>query len=206
MRETRWHFIRHAPVDNPDGRVYGASDQPANTSDTATFEILANHLPNNAIAVVSHLKRTLQTMEALQNAGLDVKGPIIDRRLSEQDFGDWVGLTYEEINVQYRETYRRFWLSPVTERAPGGESFLDVVLRVQKSLEELSKRFMDRDIICIAHGGSIRAALSLALDVDPSKVFPFSTCNLSTTLIDRLHPEPNFSGGWRIRGTNIPPI
>ena len=205
MIETRWHIIRHAPVENPDGRVYGASDKPANTSDRAAFEVLARRLPKGAVSVVSHLQRTHQTLKATRNAGLLIQDPVVDARLGEQDFGDWVGLTYDEVRGRYGEAYNRFWLSPVTERAPNGESFVDLMDRVRRAVEDLTNRFAGRDIVCVAHGGTIRAALAIALCIEPNNAIPFATENLSTTLIDYLHPEPGFDGGWRVRGTNIPP-
>ncbi len=204
MQETRWHIIRHAPVDNPGGRIYGASDKPANTSDKAAFTALARRLPDNAVTVVSHLQRTQQTLAAIRAAGLMLPDPLVDPRIGEQDFGDWVGLTYDEVRARYGDAYNRFWLAPVTEKAPNGESFLELTARVQASIEDLSHRFTGRNIVCVAHGGSIRAALALALGVSPANALGFATANLSMTLIDRLHPETGFAGGWRVRGTNIP--
>ena len=76
MEETRWHFIRHAPVDNPEGRIYGASDQPANITDIRSFRVLAQRLPVNAVSVTSHLMRTHQTLNAIENSGLKITKPI----------------------------------------------------------------------------------------------------------------------------------
>jgi alpha-ribazole phosphatase len=204
MLETRWHIVRHAPVDNPEGRIYGASDKPANTSNRIAFEALARHLPGDAVTITSHLQRTTQTLDAIRDAGLALPKPIIDARLGEQDFGDWVGLTYDEARAKYGEAYERFWLAPVTERAPNGESFLDLLARVQAAITDLTDRFSGRDIVCVAHGGTIRAAIAIALGAPPEHAIRFATDNLSTTLIDWLHPEPGFEGGWRVRGTNIP--
>ena len=202
MLETRWHFIRHAPVDNPESRVYG--DAPANTADTVAFEALAGRLPSDVVTVVSHLRRTHQTLAAIRAADLVIPDPMIDNRFAEQDFGDWAGLTFVEIQARHGNTYNRYWLTPLGEQAPNGESFLDMVARVHAGMEALSRRFAGRDILCVAHGGSIRAALALALDITPENAVRFATDNLSTTLIDRLHPEPGFTGAWRVRGTNIP--
>jgi alpha-ribazole phosphatase len=204
MLETRWHIVRHAPVDNPERRIYGAADKPANTSDRAAFEALARNLPSGAVAVTSHLKRTQQTLDAIRAAGLALPEPVVDARLGEQDFGDWVGLTYDEARADYGDAYNRFWLAPVSERAPNGESFLDLLDRVRGAIETLTERFSGRDIVCVAHGGSIRAAIAIALDIAPEHAIRFATDNLSTTLIDRLHLEPGFDGGWRVRGCNIP--
>ncbi|MBH67507.1 MAG: phosphoglycerate mutase [Rhodospirillaceae bacterium] len=204
MFETRWYLIRHAPVDNPDGKIYGAADLSANTCDSAAFESLANKLPKGAVSVISHLIRSRQTLDALVRGGLVVQKPLVDPRLGEQDFGDWTGKTYDEARSIYGEAYDRFWLAPVTEKPPNGESFLDVINRVADCITELSERFKGREIVCIAHGGSIRAAIAIALRLKPEQAIRFSTDNLSTTLLNYLHPEPGFRGGWKVTGTNIP--
>ena len=206
MLETRWHIIRHAPVENPEGKIYGTLDKSADTSDSAAFRSLASRLPQNSVSVVSHLKRTKQTLNALVNAGLKTENPIVESRLAEQDFGDWTGKTYDEAKALYGNQYNRFWLAPVAEKPPNGESFLNVIDRVKFCIAELNTKFKGQDVICIAHGGSIRAALSIALNLKAESAISFATDNLSITLIDYLHPETGFSGGWRVRGVNIPPI
>ena len=123
---------------------------------------------------------------------------------AEQDFGDGVGLTSEEVRKEYGDAYKRFWLSPVSERPPNGESFQDLLARTRASIKTLTEQFAGRDIVCVAHGGTIRAALAIALGIDPAKTIPFAIDNLSTTMIDWLHPEPGFEGGWQVRCTNVP--
>ena len=206
MLETRWYFIRHAPVDNPEGRIYGASNPPANVSDLRSFEILAQRLPVNAVSVTSHLLRTHQTLESIENSGLKIKKPVIDKRLGEQDFGDWVGKTYDEAQKLFGDSYNQFWLAPVSEKPPNGESFLEVLGRVQACVRELTLKFKGKDIICVSHGGPIRAALALALGLTGDQAIAFSIDNLSTTVIDYMHPENGFHGGWRVRGTNLPSV
>ena len=206
MLETRWYFVRHAPVDNPEGRIYGASNPSANVSDFRSFEILAQRLPINAVSVTSHLLRTHQTLESIENSGLKIQKPIIDERLGEQDFGDWVGKTYDEAQKLFGDTYNQFWLAPVSEKPPNGESFLEVIERVQTCVRELTLKFKGKDIVCVAHGGSIRAALALALGLNGDQAISFSIDNLSTTVIDYIHPENGLHGGWRVRGTNLPSV
>ena len=42
---TRWFWVRHAPVINPDHIVYGASDMPVDVSETHMFAPAARALP-----------------------------------------------------------------------------------------------------------------------------------------------------------------
>ena len=206
MLETRWHLVRHAPVNNPEGRIYGSSDRPADISDTTAFQILANKLPTNSIAITSHLKRTQQTLNALIKGGLKIADRIIENRLGEQDFGDWTGKTYDEVQSLFGDTYNKFWITPAKECPPNGESFIQLIERVQICISEFNHKFRGKDIICISHGGVIRAALTIALQLEAENALSVSTDNLSTTIIDYLHPYDNFSGAWRVRATNIPAI
>lgn len=206
MLETRWHLIRHAPVDNPEGRIYGASDKSANTSNANAFQKLAQRLPRKGIAITSHLRRTQQTLDALVSGGLEISEQIIENRLGEQDFGDWTGKTYEEVRSLFGDDYDKFWIAPAKEKPPNGENFIEVIDRVKECILECTQKFKGRDVICISHGGVIRAALTTALKIEAERALSISVDNLSTTIIDYLHPCENFSGAWRVRCTNIPVI
>ena len=206
MQETRWHFVRHAPVPNPKHLIYGASDPAADVSDAAAFAALARRLPKRAAWLVTHLRRTRQTADAIAAAGHPCPPFLEDRRLAEQDLGAWVGRSHAELHAEQGEAWHRFWLAPAAERAPDGESFLDVVARVRTAFAEHTEAFVGRDVVCVAHGGSIKAVLSIALGLEPERALSFTIGNLSTTLVDCLHPEPGFAGGYRVRGVNLPPM
>ena len=206
MLETRWYLIRHAQVDNPERRIYGTSDKSANTSNTTAFQKLAQRLPRKGIAITSHLRRTQQTLDALVSSGLEISEQIIENRLGEQDFGDWTGKTYEEIRFLFGDDYDKFWITPAKEKPPNGENFIEVIDRVKECILECTQKFKGRDVICISHGGVIRAALTTALKIEAERALSISVDNLSTTIIDYLHPCENFSGAWRVRCTNIPTI
>ena len=206
MLETRWHLIRHAPVENPEGRIYGSSDKSANTSNANAFQLLAQRLPREGIAITSHLKRTQQTLDALISGGLEVSQQIIENRLGEQDFGDWTGKTYEEVRSLFGDAYDKFWITPAKEKPPNGENFIQVIDRVRECILDCTKKFKGRDVICISHGGVIRAALTIALKIEAERALSISVDNLSTTIIDYLHPCENFAGTWRVKCTNVPAI
>ena len=46
---TRWWWVRHAPVVDHGGKIYGQGDIGCDVSDTASFEGLAAKLPEGAI-------------------------------------------------------------------------------------------------------------------------------------------------------------
>jgi broad specificity phosphatase PhoE len=155
------------------GRIYGQTDLSCDCSDTASFTGLAEKLPRKAIWVTSNLRRTHETAAAIIRAGLpgpqQIPGPgaISMPELAEQDFGEWQGLTYEQLEHSRAGDFHRFWHAPAHEVPPGGESFVAVIERVSRAVHWLVDTHSGGDVIAVAHGGTIRAALALALELNP---------------------------------------
>ena len=124
--------------------------------------------------------------------------------LAEQDFGKWQGLAYEDLHRLRADDFHRFWHAQAHEAAPGGESFLAVIERVSRAVHELVQMYSGRDVIVVAHGGTIRAALAQALGLEPEAALAFTIENCSITRIDRID-GPGMGHGWRIVRVNQPP-
>jgi len=200
MTPTRWWLIRHAPVINPGKVIYGQHDIDCDVSDAPVFQAVAEALPAGALWLQSPLGRTRRTAAAIRAAGCDGDEPVDEPRLMEQHFGDWQGQVRAEILARQPEAYRRFWLAPADQRAPGGESFVDVIDRVRTALHDWSGRAGGRDVVAVMHGGPIRAALSIALDLSPARALSFHTETVSVTRIDR-YPD----GAWGVGFVNATP-
>jgi alpha-ribazole phosphatase len=201
MTPTRWWLVRHAPVINPGHVIYGQHDIDADVSDVAVFRAVAGILPAGAAWLQSPLTRTRKTAAALRAEHPAAGDPPVDEeRLIEQHFGEWQGQVRAEILARQPEAHRRFWLAPAETRAPGGESFVDVVGRVRAALEDWSERLSGREVVAVMHGGSIRAALAVALDLDPARALAFHAETVSVTRIDRYA-----DGGWGVGFVNATP-
>jgi alpha-ribazole phosphatase len=206
---TRWWWVRHAPVTVNNGCIYGQTDPVCDCDDAAAFSGLAGLLPHDAVWVTSHLARTHMTAAAIVRAGLPgpdpVPGPgvIVERDLAEQSFGDWHGM-YTDLTEMQADAYHRFWLAPANEAPPGGESFVNVMERVSRTIRRLNEEHAARDIIAVTHGGAIRAALAEALDLSPEAALAFSIDNLSLTRIERFD-GPGVGHGWRVATVNQRP-
>ena len=197
-RETRWWWIRHAPVTENSGKIYGQVDLPADFSRTeATVRNLANILPIGGIAIVSDLIRSVATAEVLNKAGAAWSEEHQEPDFREQNFGDWQGLSHEELSAFRKELPNKGWLAPAFERPPNGESYSDVVGRVVPAIIRHTSLSAGKDIIAVAHAGSIRAAISYALGLDPETSLSFSLENLSLTRLDHIETDDDISI-WRI--------
>jgi broad specificity phosphatase PhoE len=208
---TRWWWVRHAPVTAFSGRIYGQLDVPADCSELELFPGLARSLPPGAIWVASNLRRTHQTAEAIAAAGLELPSLVIEPDLAEQSFGDWQGRSREALAALRGDTWHRFWLAPAHERPPGGESFVDLIGRVGRAVERLTRTHGGRDIIAVAHGGTIRAAVAMAMGLQPEVALALVVDNCSLTRLDHIDGPPSSSsdgtdgGVWRICHLNLPP-
>jgi alpha-ribazole phosphatase len=207
---TRWWWVRHAPVRVNKGHLYGQMDLPCDTGDTAAFRRLAAWLPPGAQWVVSNLQRTHQTASAIIAAGRDgpdrIPGPDVHvvADFAEQSFGDWQGRSYASLAERSPEDYHRFWVCPARRRPPGGESFADLQARVARGIGMLDKHFIGRDVIAVTHGGTIRAAIALALGLEPEAVLSFAVDNLALTRLDCFH-DPDGKRVWRVDCINRVP-
>ena len=200
---TRWWWVRHAPVTDHGGRLYGRTDVPANTSERPRFEALARALPENAVWLTSNLLRTHQTADAIAEAGQGVPARTIEADLDEQDFGAWHGLTWSEVASERGSGLaHKYWVAPAHIKPPEGESFVELVERVADAVTRRTAQHAGRDIVAVAHGGSIRAALALALDLDAERALAFSIDNLSITRIDYVD-GPAKGEAWRVAAVNL---
>jgi broad specificity phosphatase PhoE len=156
--------------------------------------------------VASNLRRTHETARAIWAADRDkFEGCALQQvaALAEQNLGDWQGLNRAEFFKQRKLTPGSFWFAPADERAPGGESFADLVARVRGAIADLVEQCRGRDIVVVAHGGTIRAAIAIALDLKPQAGLAFATDNCAITELDFY--EANGGEGWRVMSINHQP-
>ena len=204
MTETRLHLIRHALVE-PKARTvfYGAMDVPlcdlALKQDASLFRWLAARLPRPARWVTSNLARTQATAAAIFAAGYPAQPLATEPDLAEQHLGEWQGLPHEALATLLRHPPHPFWPHAAEEQPPGGESFAAVRGRVAAVLDRLAEAHAGEDIVVVAHGGSIRAALAHVLDLSGYQALAFSIRNLGLTRLERHGAD------WRVAAVNEEP-
>jgi broad specificity phosphatase PhoE len=167
---------------------------------------LARVLPRDAVWVASNLRRTHETARAIWAADrTKFEGVSFQEitALAEQDLGEWQGLNRAEFFSNRKPTPGSFWFAPAEERAPGGESFADLVARVRTAITDLSQGHRGRDVIAVTHGGTIRAAIAVALDLTPQAGLAFATDNCAITQLDLY--EGAGDQGWRVVTINHQP-
>lgn len=199
---TRWWLIRHAKSAVPPGTITGQSDPPADLSDTARLRACSAQLPGGAVWLSSPLVRCRDTARALAPPDTDIT---TENDFREQHFGEWQGLTHDEVAKLWPMAAATFWRQPLRCVPPGGESFAGMMARVVAALERLSDIYAGRDVVAVVHDGTIRAALAVAMGDTPGNLSEgpksFVIDNVSVTRIDRLTVAGD-DAGWRIAGVN----
>jgi broad specificity phosphatase PhoE len=83
--------------------------------------------------------------------------------LSEIGFGDWDGLTNEEVFTAYEEQYNA-WRGSFEVAPPQGESLKDFDARVRRAFDSILANYSGQTVVVVAHVMPIRALLRLAND------------------------------------------
>lgn len=204
MTTTRIFLVRHALVE-PSARMtmYGTMDvglcELALRQEAASYRWLSARLPRPARWLVTPLSRTRATAAAIFAAGYPEAPLETHPELIEQDLGEWQGLPHEVFAERLRHRPHPFWSIGVDERPPRGESFRDVIARVGPAVDRLVAEHAGGDVVVVAHGGSIRAAVAHAMGVGGEPVLAFSIKNLSLTRLEKVGPD------WRVAAVNEEP-
>ena len=199
---TRWWWVRHAPVREDNGCIYGQEDLGCDTSDRVVFSAVGKILPRDAVWIASNLKRTHQTADAIWAAGFPKPEKMPhEAGLAEQHLGEWQGMNRAAFLAS--RPAGSHWFADIDQPAPGGESFMELYNRVRGVIDRINDEHAGRDVIAVAHGGTIKAAIGLALGEQPEKGLAFDIDNCSVTRLDHFAGAER--SNWRLPMANQQP-
>lgn len=169
---TRLWLIRHGEPDPAiRGRCYGRLDVSLSAEGRRQIERVSKRLASEPLRAIytSPRKRTFESAEMI--AAAHGRGVEVENRLCEIDFGDFEGLTYDDIAERYPEIYRRWMERPWEVEFPNGESFSVMRSRVTGAVAALLDRHAGQSVALVTHGGVIRIVLADALSIPPANIF-----------------------------------
>ncbi len=173
---TNWWWVRHGPTHEK--AFLGWRDVAADLSDTGAVDRLDAYLPKGAVLLSSDLIRATATADAIDKGR--IRQPPAPQ-LREFNFGDWDGLSFDEVAKRDPVKSRKFWEYPGDIAPPNGESWHRVAARVAPYVAEINQRFAGRDIIAVAHIGVIMTQIGMAGGMAPAKAIGHEIDNLSVT-------------------------
>ena len=155
----RLYLLRHAEA-AAKGYI-GHTDPPLSERGRAQAEALADVFSGYEGEVwSSDLRRCAETAH-LAVPGRKVR---LSPELRELFFGEWDGLTAEEIDSRDSARFRAWLADPVEGRPPEGESLPELARRVVRFAESLDA---GTDHVLVTHGGPARALICETLGLGP---------------------------------------
>ena len=149
--------------ENPDLSELGRQDAREVAEELAKLGHSGNFAYLSAPVAVVHspIARAKQTAQAISNR---ISLPMVsDADLAEIGFGEWDGLTNEEMIAAFEEEYNS-WRGSFDVAPPGGESLKDFDARVRRAFDAILKQYSGQTVVVVAHVMPIRALLRLAND------------------------------------------
>lgn len=164
---SKVYLIRHGEVAwNSENAYVGATDLPLNEHGREQAERLADALKSKEISAVysSDLSRARETAEIVAGRlGLEVH---TDSALREVNYGEWEGLSENEIAARYPDVYAEWRENPMDIQIPGGESFGELVTRALPAFQRIVETHNDHQIAIVAHKSVNRVILCCLLGID----------------------------------------
>lgn len=158
---TIW-LTRHGESEfNVEGRIGGDAvlSERGRAYAEGLSETMRTMSPEGLVVWTSTLRRTLETARPLGAL------PRAWRALDEIDAGVCDGLTYDEIATSFPEEYAARGKDKFRYRYPRGESYQDVITRLEPVIFELERE--RRPILIVGHQAVLRALYAYMMDLPP---------------------------------------
>lgn len=183
----RMIFVRHGEtLHNAGGIAQGWSDSALSPRGEAQVRCVAGRVapmqPTSIFA--STLGRAMATADVIaEELALPIE-PLDDLR--EMNCGEWEGMSFLTVRAEQTEYYAR-WVADPMVPCPGGESFHDVWLRMQRALETIESRDgleRARPLI-VTHATAIRITATGLLGLPLHVARSFAQDNAAVSVVER---------------------
>lgn len=185
------HIIRHGQTEfNTERRLQGALPVPLNDRGRQQAHTLGRCLQGWSIDAIYTSPRARAKETAHIIGGYLEQTVVEDERLAEIAFGDFEGHTFAEVARLYPDAYKKWESSYRPYRVPGGESRLDVQLRMEAAWRDITSAGNGYSTVAIVgHSSAMMIFLASMFAFLPSK----PVLNTSVTTLKR------FQDIWRIQ-------
>lgn len=180
-------LIRHGQTDSSlNNKLCGRTDEPLNNNGIHEVKRLITFLDARNkpdIIITSPLIRAKQTAQIITNKYNLT--PIESEELREIDFGDWEGLTFNEIKNKQPDEFIKWIKHPDKFTPTDGESIINLNKRINNFMNKVLNNSEENSILyLITHGGPIRSVLINALKIPPSLYWNIKIPHGSATCLE----------------------
>ena len=178
-------LIRHAlTVDNQKSRLSGHIDSSISEEGKEQIDKITNYLKDFDIDKIytttsSRTKDTVKKLSELKSIEIIEK-----ESLKEISFGDFEGLTFNEIKDKYPKEFQGMIQKGYEYKYPNGESLIDSYNRVCIELDNIISNNDNRTILICSHGGTIRNIINYLISNSYKYHWNFKIDNGSVTILE----------------------
>ena len=178
-------LVRHAlTVDNQKSRLSGHIDSSISEEGKEQIDKITNYLKDFDIDKIytttsSRTKDTVKKLSELKSIEIIEK-----ESLKEISFGDFEGLTFDEIKDKYPKEFQDMIEKGYEYKYPNGESVIDSYNRVCIELDNIISNNDDRTILICSHGGTIRNIITYLISNSYKYHWNFKIDNGSVTILE----------------------
>lgn len=178
-------LVRHAlTVDNQKSRLSGHIDSSISEEGKEQIDKITNYLKDFDIDKIytttsSRTKDTVKKLSELKSIEIIEK-----ESLKEISFGDFEGLTFDEIKDKYPKEFQDMIEKGYEYKYPNGESLIDSYNRVCIELDNIISNNDDRTILICSHGGTIRNIITYLILNSYKYHWNFKIDNGSVTILE----------------------
>jgi broad specificity phosphatase PhoE len=186
---TRLFLLRHAEVETRYHRIFGGRiDMDISVRGQEQAGALAKYLQPKTFDAIyaSPMKRVQQTLAHVLTGR--ATAPVILPGLREVDFGDWTGLSWEQVKEKFnRSAYD--WLNQLElDAIPNAESGKTFRARVEPCVQQILHAHPGQSVAVACHGGTIRMILSILLALPFSQMALFE---IEYASLSQIHCSPH---------------
>jgi len=175
MKNTIIDLIRHGePIGGRAYRGHNIDDPLSEKGWQQMRAAVAEHCPWSHI-ISSPLLRCKEFANEL--AKKNTIALTEDDRLKEVGFGEWEGMTPEQLKLERPEEYQAFYADPVNQRPPGAEDLDQFITRVVAAYELIIQKFAGQHVLVVCHAGVMRAVIAHVLHTEPLGLYRIKVNN-----------------------------
>lgn len=183
---TRLLLVRHGHHDWVGRGIAGRlPDVHLSTAGLREAESLVARLQAEPLAAIYSSPQPRARETAAPLAGVRGLAVQIAPEFDEIDFGEWQGLSFEELDQQHRDAWQHWVERRGTSTPPGGEPFAGVPRRVLLGIERVCSEQAQGTVAVFSHGDVIKVAVAEHLGISLDDLERFDIAPTSITVFER---------------------
>jgi alpha-ribazole phosphatase len=180
----RIFLVRHGlTIWNHEFRYQGHTDIELSSEGRAQAKALQQRFQQENFTAIfcSDLKRALETAKIINEShNLKIQ---INQNFKEINFGEWEGMTYDDIQNKYPEQIKVWLKTPHLLRLERGESFVELRDRAMVGIREIVSLYSEGNILIVTHGGTIASLICGLLQEPLTKMWEYKQKNSAVNIL-----------------------